>query len=177
MLLDPYTATGFVGRPLCRPTVYLSQGMNIATAHTPVGPLGICTNGAAVVRIEWGEQTSGERTPLLCEAIDEITAYFAGRLRRFTVPVQPDGGSFQQQVCAAMMEIPFGETLTYGEIARRIGSAAQPVGNACGANSIPVIIPCHRVLGAGGLGGYSGRGGVETKIALLKHEGAFPYLL
>lgn len=76
-----------------------------------------------------------------------------------------------------MLEIPLGETRTYGDIARDLGAPPQPVGNACGSNPIPVIIPCHRVLGAKGLGGFSGAGGVETKVALLKHEGAAGLLI
>jgi methylated-DNA-[protein]-cysteine S-methyltransferase len=76
-----------------------------------------------------------------------------------------------------MSAIPLGETRTYGDLARELGAAAQPVGNACGANPIPVIIPCHRVLGANGLGGFSGSGGVETKVALLRHEGAAGLLI
>ena len=88
------------------------------------------------------------------------------------MPLQVDGADFQRAVCAAMSAIPFGETRSYGDIARDLGGAAQPVGNACGANPIPVIIPCHRVLAANGLGGFSGAGGVETKVALVRHEGA-----
>jgi methylated-DNA-[protein]-cysteine S-methyltransferase len=76
-----------------------------------------------------------------------------------------------------MRAIPFGRTRTYGEIARDHGTNGQPVGEASGANPIPVIIPCHRVLLATGLGGYSGTGGIETKIALLKLEGGYPFLL
>ena len=75
-----------------------------------------------------------------------------------------------------MSAIPFGETRTYGELAAELGTSPQPLGNACGANSIPIIIPCHRVLSATGLGGFSGRGGVETKAQLLKHENAYPFL-
>ncbi len=72
-----------------------------------------------------------------------------------------------------MRRIPFGDTLSYGEIARQVGASPQAVGQACGQNPLPVLIPCHRVLGAGGkLVGFSGMGGVETKVALLRHEGA-----
>ena len=72
-----------------------------------------------------------------------------------------------------MLEIPFGQTRSYGEIAKTLGVAAQPIGQACGGNSIPIVIPCHRVLAADGkTGGFSGGTGVETKLALLRHEGA-----
>jgi methylated-DNA-[protein]-cysteine S-methyltransferase len=76
-----------------------------------------------------------------------------------------------------MLAIPKGQTRTYGEIANELGVPAQPVGQACGANPIPVIIPCHRVVGADSLGGFSGFGGVEMKVALLKHESAYSLLL
>ena len=76
-----------------------------------------------------------------------------------------------------MRAIPFGETVTYGDIARALGAPAQAVGQACGGNPIAIIIPCHRVLGSGGLGGFSGAGGVETKVALLRHEGGYPFLV
>ena len=76
-----------------------------------------------------------------------------------------------------MQAIPFGDTLTYGDIARRLGAPAQAVGQACGGNPIPVIIPCHRVLGARSLGGFSAAGGVDTKVWLLRHEGAAGLLI
>ncbi len=76
-----------------------------------------------------------------------------------------------------MRAIPFGETRTYGEIAAALGASAQAVGTACGANPIATLIPCHRVLGAASLGGYSGAGGIETKVALLRLEGAAGLLI
>ena len=76
-----------------------------------------------------------------------------------------------------MQDIPFGEVLTYGEVAKKLGVPAQPVGQACGSNPIPVIIPCHRIVGTGNLGGFSGIGGVETKVELLRHEGANAQLI
>ena len=76
-----------------------------------------------------------------------------------------------------MQAIPYGETREYGEIAEELGSMPQPVGNACGGNSIAIIIPCHRVVASSGLGGFSAPGGIETKIALLRHEGAYSLLI
>jgi methylated-DNA-[protein]-cysteine S-methyltransferase len=76
-----------------------------------------------------------------------------------------------------MCAIPFGETRTYGDLAKDLGVPAQAIGQACGANPVPVIVPCHRILGASGLGGFSAPGGVETKVALLKHEGAASLLI
>ncbi len=106
-----------------------------------------------------------------------MQAYDAGRLQRFDLPYSVAGSEFQKQVCDIMFAIPFGDTLTYGDIAKQLGQPAQPVGQACGANPIPVIIPCHRVLAATGLGGFSGDGGIETKVALLRHEGAASLLI
>ena len=98
---------------------------------------------------------------MLQEAAAQLMAYDQGRLERFDLPYYVAGSKFQQQVCDLMYAIPLGETRTYGDIANELGQPPQPVGQACGANPIPVIIPCHRVLAANGLGrvfrGWRGR--------------------
>ena len=110
---------------------------------------------------------------LLVRAVAQLREYFAGTRRAFDLPLDPPGGTFQKAVCDAMLDIPFGETRTYGDLARALHVAPQPVGQACGGNPIPILIPCHRVVAADGkLGGFSGGRGVETKLALLRHEGA-----
>ncbi|WP_264212694.1 methylated-DNA--[protein]-cysteine S-methyltransferase [Leisingera thetidis] len=147
-----------------------------ASLETPVGPLSVVERDGAIVRLAWTAEASGQ-SALLTRALDQLRAYFAGELTAFDLPLQVEGSDFQRAVCAAMLAIPFGETRTYGEIASSLDAAPQPVGNACGGNPIPVLIPCHRVLGASGLGGFSGAGGVETKVALLKHEGAASLLI
>ena len=114
---------------------------------------------------------------MLVEAARQMVAYFAGELRDFDLPLDPGGGDLEARVFAAMRAIPYGQTRTYGDIAGDLGTYGKEVGQACAANPIPVIIPCHRVLSATGLGGYSGQGGTETKIALLKLEGGYPFLL
>lgn len=149
----------------------------IARVDTRFGPLFIEADASHIVAVHWQATPDGNSTPLLDEAIKQLAAYDAGRLTEFDLPLAPKGSGFQQRVFAAMQAIPFGETLTYGEIAVALGCPAQPVGQACGANPIPVIIPCHRVLSKSGLGGFSGFGGVETKIKLLQHEGGYPFLL
>ena len=106
-----------------------------------------------------------------------VREYFAGQRRDFDLPLRVKGSDFQRAVCDAMSAIPYGDTATYGEIAALTGNSAQAVGNACGGNPIPVIIPCHRVMGAKGLTGFSGAGGVETKVALLRHEKAAGLLI
>ncbi|OED50599.1 cysteine methyltransferase [Rhodobacteraceae bacterium (ex Bugula neritina AB1)] len=147
-----------------------------ASLETPVGPLSVSERDGAIVRLDWTAEADGG-SALLTAALAQLRAYFAGELTEFDLPLQVDGSDFQRAVCNTMLAIPFGETRTYGEIAKELGVPPQPVGNACGGNPIPVIIPCHRVLGASGLGGFSGKGGVETKVELLKHEGAAGLLI
>ena len=76
-----------------------------------------------------------------------------------------------------MLAIPYGQTQTYGDLSKQLGAPAQAIGQACGGNTLPIFIPCHRILAANGLGGYSGAGGVETKVALLRLEGAASLLI
>lgn len=141
-----------------------------------LGPLTVVEDRSAITAISW-EAGSTDETPLLIEACRQLEAYFRKELNDFDLPLRPLGDAFQQTVNDAMRAIPYGETMEYGEIARKLGSMPQPVGNACGRNSIPIVIPCHRVVGAAGLGGFSAPGGVETKVALLKHEGAYGLLI
>ncbi|NKB51988.1 MAG: methylated-DNA--[protein]-cysteine S-methyltransferase [Rhizobiaceae bacterium] len=144
---------------------------------SPFGPLSVCEADGAIVAIDWRAPERSRETATLRRAAEQLAAYFAKELQEFDLPLRPKGDEFQQSVCQAMLAIPYGATTTYGEIAAKLDTYGQPVGNACGANSIPIIIPCHRVLAANGLGGYSGEGGVERKIELLKLEDGFPYLL
>ena len=146
---------------------------------SPVGPLWITACGQNIIRIGWrrAADSAPASTPLLDQAMRQLEAYFAGQRRSFELPLAPAGSAFQQQVHRAMLAIPYGRTATYGELAATINSAAQPVGNACGRNPIPIVIPCHRVLASKNLGGYSGQGGVETKIQLLRLEQAIPNLI
>ncbi|MEX0276671.1 MAG: methylated-DNA--[protein]-cysteine S-methyltransferase [Ruegeria sp.] len=151
--------------------------MPMISVDTQFGRLGVEETDGAITRLVWNGQDSGHETPLLKEAAAQLEAYDQGRLERFDLPYRVSGSEFQQRVCDLMFAIPFGDTRTYGDIAKELGQPAQPVGQACGANPIPVIIPCHRVLSATGLGGFSGDGGIETKVALLRHEGAASLLI
>ena len=148
-----------------------------AEIPSPFGPLSITEEAGAITRVDWKKPEIVGTSDLLTEAARQIALYFAGELRVFDLPLRPKGDTFQQSVCNAMLQIPYGETTTYGAIAKALDTYGQPVGKACGGNSIPIIIPCHRVLAADGIGGYSGDGGVERKMELLKLEGGFPYLL
>lgn len=140
--------------------------------HSPVGDLTLSEEDGALVALDWGWAPGQDETPLLREARRQLEAYFDGDPAPFELPLAPAGSDFQRRVWKGMRAIPLGRTLSYGELAAKLDSAARPVGTACGANPIPIVVPCHRVIAANGaLGGYSGEGGVETKQALLRLEG------
>ena len=151
--------------------------MPTCSFDTPLGRLIVTEQDDAITDITWSKRTDTDDTPLLREAKRQLLAFFRHDLRDFDLPLRPHGDAFQQSVNQAMRTIPFGETREYGQITKDLGSMPQPVGNACGRNSIPIVIPCHRVVGASGLGGFSAPGGIETKVALLKHEGAYGLLI
>ncbi|MFN3883594.1 MAG: methylated-DNA--[protein]-cysteine S-methyltransferase [Rhodocyclaceae bacterium] len=115
------------------------------------------------------------QTPLAREAVRQLSAYLKDPLFAFSLPLAPAGTAFQRRAWAGIAAIPAGSTLTYGELARSIGSSARAVGQACGANPYPLVIPCHRIIAAGGaLGGFDHRRGgflLEVKRWLLAHEG------
>ena len=147
--------------------------------ESPAGPLMLRESGGVITRLHWmspfsssGVPRPGESSPLLTEAARQLAQYFGGERRDFDLPLAPAGNPFHQDVWRLLREIPFGRTATYGDLARQLNSAAQPVGSACGANPIAILIPCHRVVAADGLGGFSGGAGVESKRFLLHHEGA-----
>lgn len=145
---------------------------------TQFGPLCVTETDGAITALDWHHARASQPTALLREALSQLAAYDAGELEAFELPLSVAGSALQRAVCAAMSAIPKGETRTYGEIAKEVGASAQSVGQACGGNPIPVIIPCHRVMGAGGkLTGFSGAGGVEMKVALLRHESAAGLLI
>lgn len=141
---------------------------------SPVGRLRVAERGGAITVLAWTDDAAEPpSTPLLERAVKQLAEYFAGTRKAFDLPLAPDGTAHQKKVWAGMLEIPFGGLATYGDLARDIGSSARAVGTACGKNPIPVIVPCHRVIAAGGgIGGYSGRGGTDTKRVLLDLEGA-----
>ncbi len=118
-----------------------------------------------------------QETPLLQEAAQQLEDYFSGKRQQFSLPLCPLGTDFQQQVWQQLLTIPYGKTITYGAIADQLQSKAfQAIGNAVGANPLPIFIPCHRVLPANGkIGNFSLIGGASTKALLLDLEGA-PYI-
>jgi methylated-DNA-[protein]-cysteine S-methyltransferase len=151
--------------------------MNTRTVPTQFGDLILVEEDGFITKLNWGRAPREQSNDVLDEARRQLKAYDAGELEVFNLPLKVQGSEFQRAVCDAMSAIPFGDTCTYGDIAKQLGAPAQAVGGACGGNPIPVIIPCHRVMGAKGLTGFSGAGGVETKVALLRHEGAGGFLI
>jgi methylated-DNA-[protein]-cysteine S-methyltransferase len=151
--------------------------MSRAALDTPLGPVWIEAVGGVITASGWGEAEHRPDDPLLDEALAQMAAYFAGERQEFDLPLAHGRSGLQADVLSALREIPFGETRTYGDLSKSLGAPAQAVGQACGANPLPILIPCHRVLGASGLGGFSAPGGVEAKVWLLRHERAAGLLI
>ncbi len=138
--------------------------------HTPVGALTLSEEDGAIVALDWGFGRDQTQTPLLQRGRDQLHAYFDGELTAFDLPLAPRGSPYRQRVWQALRDIAFGQTASYAAIAARVGGSARSVGGANGANPIPILIPCHRVVGTNGPGGYSGGDGLETKQQLLALE-------
>ena len=133
--------------------------------------------GECLTGLGWSDAPAADRSPLLSEATDQLMAYFGGALRAFDLPLAYGCSEFQVAACDVMARIPYGSTITYADMARQLGTTPRAAGGACGGNPFPVIVPCHRVLAARGIGGYSGGIGIETKISLLRLENAVPWLI
>lgn len=156
-----------------------SNNRRHTVTDSPIGPLtlvgdddGLCGVYMEAQRHRPGDAEFGARVDTgFDDVIAQLDAYFAGKRTEFDLSLAPSGTSFQQQVWAALRDIPYGETVSYGELARRIGkpSASRAVGLANGRNPLSIVVPCHRVVGSGGdLTGYGG--GIERKRYLLDHE-------
>jgi methylated-DNA-[protein]-cysteine S-methyltransferase len=138
---------------------------------SPVGPLTLVERDGALTQLSFGAHGDSPATAFLQRAVTQLNEYFAGSRHSFDLPLAPSGTEFQLACWRALAEIPYGETRSYGEQARRIGrpDRARAVGAANGANPIAIILPCHRVIGAdGSLVGFGG--GLETKRRLLDLE-------
>ncbi len=138
--------------------------------HSPIGDLTVSEEAGRVVALDWGWGRDQTETPLLRAARAQLFAYFDGGLTAFDLPLAPSGTANQRRVWRALCAIPYGRTQTYAEVAARAGGVARSVGQANGDNPIPILVPCHRVVAAAGLGGYSGGDGLETKRWLLALE-------
>lgn len=155
----------------------MSETPEQLSVETPVGTLVLTAKNGAITALTWGGADHRSDDPVLHEAARQLIQYFNGEREDFELPVIVDGSGLQRDVCRVMSAIPFGRTRTYGDIARELGVSAQAIGQACGGNPVAIIIPCHRVLGSCGLGGFSGGQGIETKVKLLRHESAASLLL
>lgn len=149
--------------------------MAVSFYEDSIGPFGIEETDGFVTRISFGAYRPGnveiKETPLIKETAQQLKAYFAGRLQRFTIPVAPEGTLFQKKIWELLCMIPYGQTATYGQIAAQAGNpkASRAVGLANNRNPVPILIPCHRVIGSDGkLTGYAG--GLEMKQWLLELE-------
>lgn len=153
------------------------------TMESPIGPLTIVAHADAIVAIDWGDDHAGSAAvehaldvapddhPVLALAAAQLTEYFDGTRTEFDLPLDPNGTPFQHQAWDALVRIPYGETVSYGEQATMLGdkNKARAVGAANGRNPIPIVVPCHRVVGSNGhLTGFAG--GLDTKAWLLDHE-------
>jgi methylated-DNA-[protein]-cysteine S-methyltransferase len=143
---------------------------------SPIGPLGLVASDTALEALlfDGGRIRAEGRSSVLAEAARQLDAYFAGELVEFDLPLELHGTEFNRRCWLALASIPYGQTVSYGEQARRLGlgpDAARAVGAANGRNPIPLVLPCHRVIGAdGSLTGFGG--GLDTKRFLLELEGA-----
>jgi methylated-DNA-[protein]-cysteine S-methyltransferase len=181
---DPPHKTGL--RDRCKDVNAALRGSNLmpfTIYRSPIGPLTLSGDGNALSHVRFpgrsGSPPPGDEQPaLFAAAVRQLDEYFGGERRRFELELELGGTEFQRSVWSALREIPFGATTTYGELARRLAAErpgatanARAVGAAVGATPVPIIVPCHRVIGAdGSLTGYGG--GLHRKRALLEFEAA-----
>jgi len=154
---------------------------NYTEIDSPIGPLLLAADDTGLRRIEFmsskrahpPEPDWTEDARPLKEITRQLRAYFAGKLEDFDLPLAPEGTDFQQKVWRRLCDIPYGETISYGQLAQRIGNpnASRAVGLANGSNPIPIVIPCHRVIGSNGkLIGYGGGLPIKEKLLALERR-------
>ncbi len=152
--------------------------MSTCTINSPIGRIRIQADQGVVTHVDFlwqlGDEKSSLADPLFQQIGRSITSYFQKPTQLQTIPCKPEGTPFQQRVWQALLKIPLGSVVSYGELARELGSSPRAVGGACRNNPIPLIIPCHRVVSKTGIGGFSGQWGegekVNVKQWLLWHE-------
>ena len=138
--------------------------------HAPIGALTISEDDGAIVAVDWGWARDQDPTALLTLARDQMHEYLDGERQAFELPLRAAGTGYQRQVWATLALIAYGQTWTYAAVARLAGGGPRSVGQANRCNPVPIIVPCHRVVAAHGLGGYSGAEGLDTKRYLLQLE-------
>lgn len=145
--------------------------------NSPIGRLAICFEASAVCELNFLQQADPQasmETSLMAEFSAQLQGYFSSSVRPFSFPVLLRGTDFQQRVWHALQQIPAGEVRTYGQLAKQLHSSARAVGNACRQNPVPLLVPCHRVVSASGIGGFAGStegAKIRIKHWLLRHEG------
>jgi len=148
-----------------------------AILRAPFGTLGVRVSGDHLVTLAFlapGTALLAPTSPMLERVAEQLAAYYADPRHRFDLPIEVRGSEFRRRVWQALLAIPVGHTTTYGELARHLGSSARAVGQALGDNPLPIVVPCHRVLAAHGLGGFNHAGdgySLDVKRWLLRHEG------
>ena len=148
------------------------EGMATAALQTEIGWIEVSADNDAITRLFWrGVQPARlQPSPLVKEAVKQLQAYFDKKLTDFDLPIAADGSELAKGVWDIMLKIPYGQTLTYGDVAGRLKAPAQLIGQACGQNPIAIVIPCHRIVGTNWLGGYSSELGINAKQYLLDLE-------
>ena len=142
-------------------------------APSPLGPLTLYAQEGAIVSLQFGDAGLRDESPLLREGRDQLSAFFSSKLQRFDLPLRLEGSPFQNRVWAALQEIPYGATISYRDLAERVGSPRgyRAVGGANGKNPLPILIPFHRVISHdGSLGGYSGGLGIKRFLLDLEQK-------
>ena len=146
----------------------------VITLTSPIGPITLIAQGEKLIRVELGTKAKPEGSAKVLEtARKQFEEYFAGKLSRFSLPIEVSGTDFQKAVWKEIAKLSAGKTLSYGEIAAKLGKplASRAVGAAVGANPTPLVVGCHRVLGSSGkITGFTGGNGIKTKAWLLRHE-------
>jgi len=149
-----------------------------AVISTPVGRIGVMMENDALADVSFLDETTtlhAPRTTAAKKVCQQLRLYFTNPRHSFHVPLTLSGTAFQQRVWRALRRIPAGQTLSYGALARKLATSARAVGNACRANPVPIVIPCHRVVAANGAGGFMGKrsgSALRLKHRLLEHEHA-----
>lgn len=148
-----------------------------AILPAPFGALGVRVSTDHLVALAFlapGTTLLAPTSALLERVAEQLAAYYADPRHRFDLPIEARGSDFRRRVWQALLDLPVGHTATYGELARHLGTSARAVGQALGDNPLPIVIPCHRVVAASGLGGFNHNGGgfsLDVKRWLLRHEG------
>lgn len=138
--------------------------------RSPVGILKICSENESITEISIADDGQSAGDTITAEAVRQLSNYFDGKLTEFNLPLNPVSSEFQKKVWNVLLSIPYGKSLTYGEVAELAGNkkACRAVGNAVGRNPLLIVIPCHRVKAKNGLGGFSA--GIEVKKYLVRKE-------